>query len=169
MDYKILDDLMDLSNKRRASVEVEDCLISQIEELNGWKGSSDFIRAFIFKNFIEITKQGNAKAINLLIICRDTPSGKKSEGGLEINNVETTVVTLPQLGYKFPTSDRPKTIDIHPEHEKFIIEKRSLPKKPYDPSVEFDPEKHRWSTMQLAEKLHISNRTIGAYCKEHNI
>lgn len=166
MDYAILDELLDLSNRRREKLLDSGFFISAINELdNPLEGSSDFIRSFLFKNFVE----KNGSLSNLLIVIRDKPSGKQING-FSLNNVETSIYTLPVIyDERIKLNKEPKPPEIHPDDEKFILEKRALPKKPYDSNIQFDPEKHKWSTMQIAEHLHISNRTVGAYCKAHNI
>lgn len=166
MDYYILDEIMELSNKRREKMLDGGYFISSINELTDpYEGSSDFIHAYLFKNFVE----KNGSLSNLIIIIRDKPTGKQING-FELNNVEMSIYTLPITSdERIKLNKEPKAPEIHPDDEKFIIEKRSLPKKPYDPNIAFNPDLHKWSTMQIAEHLHISNRTVGAYCKAHNI
>lgn len=168
MEYAILDELLEQNNERKEEYESDPkntkLYISSLEELTEpFFGSSTAFKTFIFRNYF--SKTG---IINLLIVIRESNNGKMGE--FKLNNVETAIYPLYfPLGNDDgidlpPLTEEP---DILQDQAKFIIEKRSLPKKPF--LEEFNPEKHRWQINRIAEHLQISNRKVAQYCKAKQI
>lgn len=168
MEYAILDELQELSDRRAEEFmeRTKRYFVSRIEEVTeSFEGSSPNIRLFIFHNFV--TK---SDLVDLAVIIREVPNRKDDKTGFMINNVESSIFPIyvkAQQAFDLPTYD---DVPKYPEEKvKFIVEKRSLPKKPYDASIPFDPEKHKWTIGMIAEHLHISNRNLAIYCKYNNL
>lgn len=166
MEYAILDQLWNNSEERTAEYQARTntyftSSLTEVEE--PFNGSSDTIRMFIFKNYVSSTG-----LMNLAIITREVKTNQKSEGGLAINNVECAIFPLYDLSQSaFDLPDKEPLPAINPEHIKFIIAKRSLPKKPQ--GVEMDLNKYKWQVNDIAKELHISNRLVAQYCRVQNI
>jgi len=64
-----------------------------------------------------------------------------------------------------PAEEAPK---FHPDVVKFILEKRNLPKKPYNKPPEENVE-YKWDVNKIAEALSISNRLVAKFCRAKNI
>lgn len=167
-DYAILDELVQASEEREEAYKDKYNLAFTtrvMEVTEPWKGSSDNIRAFILHNYIS-----TSGLLDLLVIIRETATGQTT-GGFRLNNVETAIYPIyfaKQDAFELPEPE-PIPEGIHPDNIKFIISKRSLPKKPRNPAIEFDPEKHKWPINLIAETLHINNRTVAQYCRATNI
>lgn len=165
MEYKILDDLWEVSQQRTPDFQERNntyftSSLTEVEE--PFKGSTDTLRLFIFKNYV--SQNG---LMNLAIVIRDVRTQQKSEGGLAINNVECSIFPLyllQQTAFDLPEPEEEP--ELHPDNIKFIIAKRSLPKKPQ--GAEYD-EKYKWTINQIASHLHISNRIVAQYCRVKNL
>lgn len=166
MEYAILDMLWNASEEKAAEYQERTgtFFISEIKEVEEpFKGSSDTLRMFIFKNYV-----GAAGLMNLAIITREVVTNQKSEGGLMINNVETAIFPLYDMTQTaFDLPDKEPLPEIDADTIKFIVAKRSLPKKKR--GEEFDLNKHKWQVNDIAKELHISNRVIAQYCRVQNI
>lgn len=166
MDYLILDQLWTASEERTQEYQAKTntFFTSSIEEVEEpFTGSNDSIRLYLFKNYVSSTG-----LMNLAVVIRETNTNKKSDGGLAINNVECAIYPLYDLQQNaFDLPPKEELPELHPDTIKFIIAKRSLPKKPQ--GDEFDPTKHKWSVNDIAKELHISNRLISQYCRVKNI
>lgn len=166
MEYAILDDLISSSESRKQEFQEKtnsyfESTVERIDE--PFLGSSENIRLYVFKNYVSSTG-----LMNLGIVIRDVNTGEKSTGGLAIHNVECAVFPLyllPQNAFDLPEPE--ELPDLHPDIIKFIINKRSLPKKPA--GIEANPEKYKWTVNEIAKELHISNRLVSRYCRVRNI
>lgn len=166
MEYAILDELQEQSESRFEEYckknKVE--LTTGIEEVTEpFTGSSASLRLFIYKNYIS-----RSGPIDLAIVINETNRGRIGE--FKLNNVECAIYPLylaKENAFDIPPFEEPP--ELPDEVVEFIMEKRSLPKKPNDPNIEFDPGKHRWSGNKIAEELHMSNRTIGKYLRCRNL
>lgn len=163
-DYAILDQLQEACDNNREAYLLkhpEFDLNSSIEKQDeAFNGSSDILQFYIFKNYV--SKSG---VVDLAIIIRETPSSG-GYGDFKLKNVETAIYPLYTAKEgAFPDITAEIAPTLEPEIEKFIREKRSLPKKPYGTDTEFDPELYRWSVSMIAEKLGISNRTVSRFCR----
>lgn len=165
MEYAILDELYFKSEERKADYQMatNKFFVSRLEEVEEpFPGSSDTMKFYIFQNYVSPTG-----LMNLAIIIRETPTGKKSEGGLQINNVETAIFPLYNTSENaFDLPPMEELPDIHPDTVKFIVSKRTLPKKPVGAAP--GPQ-YKWTINEIAKELHISNRTIAQYCRVKNI
>lgn len=165
MEYAILDELMESHESRVDEYQqrTNTYFTSGIEEIDEpFGGSSDTIRLFIFKNFVSVTG-----LMNLAIIIREVRTENKSLGGLSINNVEQAVFpiyAMAQNAFDIPAPE--KAPELHPDTIKFIIQKRSLPKKPIG---EPNNQKYKWTVNDIAKELHVSNRLVAQYCRVKNI
>lgn len=167
MEYAILDQLQEYSEPKRNEYQTKNNVIipSHIEELNeAFNGSSEKIRVFLYKNYFTRTDP-----IDLLIIIREEKGDEKNGDGFSLAKVEQAVFPLYNIkpnSFDLPTLENPP--DLHPDIIKFIVEKRSLPKKKYNEG-EFDPEKHKWNVNLIANALNINNRAVADYCRIKNI
>lgn len=161
MDYEILDQLKDQSEPRREAYQEKNQVYVQsgIEEaIEPFNGSAGNIKLYIYKNYFM-----TSGAIDLAIVIREDKQGKRGE--FMFSQVECAIFPL-YMG-KTDAFDIPATIEppeIHPDQAKFILEKRSLPKKRYNEG-EFDPEKNKWNVNLIAENLGMSNRIVAQYCR----
>lgn len=165
-EYQILDDLITASESRIQEFQERNNMYFQsgIEEVEEpFTGSADTIRLFIYKNYV--SQNG---LMNLAIIVRDVRTEQKSLGGLRINQVETSIFPLyamQQTAFDLPPAEKPP--ELHPDTVRFIISKRTLPKKPQGQPE--DKSKYKWTVNDIAAKLHISNRLVAQYCRVKNI
>ena len=169
MEYAILDDLMETAEERAANCkDIKKILyIPQIEELTEpFTGSAPYTHAYIMKNYLT----QNLSPLDLLIIIRDIPTGRKTQGDIRINNVEQSIYPLYLVkddGIELPPpSEIPK---LHPEQIEFIVEHRKRPKQGYGDKEEFNPDIHRWTIDQIAKELNMSNRTVSKFCRAKNL
>lgn len=166
MEYAILDELYNKSEERKDEYmnATNTFFVSKLEEIEEpFQGSSDTIHFYVFSNYVSPTG-----LMNLAIIIREVATNTKSSGGLAINNVECAIFPLynsREDAFVLPNSE-PEP-NLHPETIKFILEKRSLPKKPLN--VDMDKNKYRWNINDIASELHVSNRLIAQYCRVKNI
>lgn len=167
MEYAILDEIYERSEENREIYEqkFQKLIKSGIEKLiEPWNGSDSNLQAYIFHNYVRTNGP-----VDLLIIIREIDSGTKM-GEFALRSVETAVYPI----YSTKSEDAidiPAELpapDFHPDIIKFIVEKRSLPKKPYNEG-DFDPTKHRWDINRIAQTLNISNRLVAQYCRAKNI
>lgn len=166
MEYAVLDQLWQSSEERAAEYQerTNTYFVSSIDEVEEpFQGSSDTLRLFIFKNYVSSTG-----LMNLAIITREVKTNIKSSGGLAINNVECAIFPLYDMSQNaFDLPQKEELPELHQDIVKFILQKRSLPKKPQ--GQEFDPSKYRWQVNDIAKELHISNRIVAQYCRVQNI
>lgn len=166
MEYAVLDQLWELSENKKDDYQqrTNSYFVSSIDEVEeAFQGSSDTLRLFIFKNYVSSTG-----LMNLAIITREVKTNQKSSGGLAINNVETAIFPLYEVSQDaFDLPPKEELPELHQDIIKFIIAKRSLPKKPQGEQP--DPLKYRWQVNDIAKELHISNRLIAQYCRVQNI
>lgn len=166
MEYAVLDQLWQASEEKIAEYQerTNTYFVSSIDEIEEpFQGSSDTLRLFIFRNYVSSTG-----LMNLAIITREVKTNQKSSGGLLINNVECAIFPLYNMTQDaFDLPPREEAPELHPDAIKFILQKRSLPKKPLgEPN---NPAKYRWQVNDIAKELHISNRLISQYCRVKNI
>lgn len=169
MEYAILDQLKEYSEPKREEYQKKNnCILASniVEAEEPFNGSSPTIKAYIYKNYFM-----TSGPIDLLIIIREGAKDKKdtSSNGFKINNVEQAIFPLYMAkpnAFDLPALENPP--ELHPDHIKFIVEKRSLPKKKYN-AEEFDPNKHKWNVNLIAETLGISNRSVADYCRIMNL
>lgn len=166
MDYAILDDLWQSSEERIIDYQAKTNTYfqSRLEEVEEpFEGSSENIRLYIFKNYVSTNGP-----INLAIIIRETSTGKHSTGGIAINNVEASIFPIYDIRQDAFDLPEPEELpELHPDTIKFIISKRSLPKKPIKEPP--NKNKYKWTINDIAKELHISNRLIAQYCRVKNI
>lgn len=166
MEYAILDQLWQASEDKREEYQqrTNTYFVSKIDEVEEpFAGSSDTIRMFIFKNYVASTG-----LMNLAIITREVKTNQKSPGGLAINNVECAIFPMYDVSQNaFDLPPKEELPELHPDIIKFIVAKRSLPKKPV--GAETDTTKYKWQVNDIAKELHISNRVIAQYCRVQNI
>lgn len=166
MEYAVLDQLWAASEERIQEYQDRTgtyftSSITEVEE--PFNGSSDTLRMFIFKNYVSSTG-----LMNLAIITREVVTNQKSQGGLMINNVETAIFPLYDMSQTaFDLPEKEPLPDINADTIKFIVAKRSLPKKPKGEA--FDLTKYKWQVNDIAKELHISNRIVAQYCRVQNI
>lgn len=170
MDYAILDELQAESDERlQRFLEANPGTFatSKIFECEEpFQGSDENTRLFIYSNYMS-----RSGLINLAIIIRETPieNGGGDNNFLRVkSNVETTI--FPLYLTKTPVYDVPEPVeapDITAQRARFILEKRSLPKK--KANEEFDCTKHKWTINKLAAELNMSNRLVAQYCKSKGI
>lgn len=169
MDYEILDELMQTSEERREKYQEKNKVffVSSIEELQEpFNGSTPEIKAFIFNNYVSLTG-----LTNLLIVIRDKYQRTDDKSGFAIHSVEQAIFPLYQTNPKSfdipPTIDAP---DLAIDAQKFIFEKRALPKKKNNGnSDDASRVEYKWTVNQLAEHLHLSNRRVALFCRAKGI
>lgn len=166
MEYAILDELVEKSEQNRELYQTEKNVYikSGLEELTEpWAGSDD-IKAYIYHNYCRLNGP-----IDILILIRELDTNQKEAGGFQLKKVEQTIYPL----YATTSEDAidiPSEIpapEFHPDIVKFILDKRTLPKKKY--AEEFDPTKHKWDINRIASTLNISNRLVARYCRAKHI
>ncbi len=167
MEYAILDEIQEKSEENREIYQQKNNVFvkSGLEELNeAWTGSDNKIKAYIYHNYCRLTGP-----IDIIIIIREYDTGEQI-GDFALKQVESAIYPL----YSTRAED---SIDIpaetpapnlHPDVVKFILEKRSLPKKKYNDG-EFDPTRNKWDINRLATTLNMSNRVIARFCRAKNI
>lgn len=169
MEYEILDELMQTSEERREAYQEKNKVffISSIEELQEpFGGSTPEIKAYIFNNYVSLSG-----LTNLLIIIRDKYQRTDDKSGFAIHTVEQAIFPLYQTDSK--SFDIPPSIEapeLPIEAQKFIFEKRSLPKKKNDGIIaDASRQDYKWTVNQLAERLHLSNRRVALFCRAKGI
>lgn len=167
MEYEILDQLFDTSERNREEYQQKfnTFVKSGIEKLEeAWAGSDEALQTYIYHNYCRLNGP-----IDLVIVIREIDEGKKM-GDFALRKVETAVYpmysTKSEDAIDIPAEEPAPT--LHPDIIKFILEKRSLPKKKYNEG-EFDPTKHRWDINRIASTLNMSNRLVAQYCRAKNI
>lgn len=170
MEYAILDELKDASDERlerflasNPGVYVKSNIFECEEP---FEGSDPCMKLYIYSNYMSRTG-----LINLGIIIREIPREGMEEETSELTvkaDVETSI--FPIYLSKTPVYDMPEKLEspeITEARAKFIIDKRSLPKK--EKNEPFDCTKHRWNVNMIASELNMSNRLVAQYCKANNL
>lgn len=166
MEYAILDEITQTSEANREEYQEKTNLFwtSGLEKLQEpWGNSDENLQAYIYHNYFR--KNG---PIDLLIIINEIDQGKV-QGDFIVKKVETAVYPIYSTKNE-EAIDIPAEIpapDLHPDIARFIIEKRSLPKKKYND--EFDPARHKWDINRIAQELNMSNRVVARYCRAKNL
>lgn len=167
MEYAILDEIKQTSEENREEYQQKNAVFytSGIEKLEEpWGNSDENLQAYIYHNYFR--KNG---PIDLVIIINEIDQGKV-QGDFVVKKVETAVYPIYSTRSE-EAIDIPAEIpapNLHPDDVKFILEKRSLPKKKYNEG-EFDPAKHKWDINRIAQELNMSNRIVAKFCRAKNI
>lgn len=167
MEYEILDRLVDQSENNRIEYQQKfnKFVRSGLEKLEEpWTGSDENIQTYVYHNYCRLSGP-----IDLIIVIREIDEGKQM-GDFALRKVESAVYPLystkSEESIDIPAEE--PAPDFHADIVKFILEKRSLPKKKYNEG-EFDPTKHKWDINRIASTLNISNRLVAKFCRAKNI